>query len=171
MVLFWLGVAGWLLVVLIGFVLLRTTLMVVRVEHDSMSPALQHGDRVVVWRRWPARFLRKDRIVLVHSESPAIDRSLYIKRVVGLPGDTLVASPQGGFRVIRDINKLNDGYGLSDSVADDSHTRRVFPIPRGHFFVCGDNQSRSTDSRQWGPLSFQCLRGIVIRKLSRAAVR
>ena len=50
-----------------------------------------------------------------------IDQSLYIKRVVGLPGDTLVVSPQEGFRVIRDINKLNDGYRLRDSVADDSH--------------------------------------------------
>ncbi len=165
MELLWLGVGGWLLIILIGFFLLRITLVVVRVEHDSMSPALQHGDRVVVWRRWPARFLRKDRIVLVHSESPAIDQSLYIKRVVGLPGDTLVVSPREGFRVIRDINKLNDGYRLRDSVADDSHTRRVLPIPCGHFFVCGDNQDRSTDSRHWGPLSFRCLRGIVIRKL------
>ena len=171
MVLFWIGVLGWLLIVFISFVLLRTTLMVVRVEHDSMSPALQHGDRVLVWRHWPARFLHKDHIVLVHSESPAIDRSLYIKRVVGLPGDTMVVSPREGFRVVRESNELSDGYRLSDSVAQDSNTKRVSPIPPRYFFVCGDNQDRSTDSRQWGPLSFRCLQGIVIRKLSKAAAR
>lgn len=55
MVLFWIGAGCCLLILLISFVLLRTTLMVVRVDHDSMSPALQHGDRVVVWRHWPAQ--------------------------------------------------------------------------------------------------------------------
>ena len=171
MVLFWLGVVGWLLIVFIGFVLLRTTLMVVRVEHDSMSPALRHGDRVLVWRHWPARLLHKDHIVLVQSQHPAIDRSLYIKRVVGLPGDTLVVSPREGFRVVREGNALDDGYGLSDSGSHDSHTKRVLPIHPRYFFVCGDNQDRSTDSRHWGPLSFQCLQGIVIRKLSKATAR
>ena len=170
MVLFGLGVGGCLLILLIGFVM-QITLVVVTVEHSSMSPALQHGDRVLVWRRWPARFLHKGHIVLVHSEFPPIDQSLYIKRVVGLPGDKLAVSPREGFRAVREGNEFSDGDGLSDSVADDSHARRVFPMPRGHFFVCGDNQDSSTDSRQWGPLSFRCLQGIVVRKLSKAAAR
>lgn len=167
---FWLGAVVSLLIILIGFAI-RITLVVVTVEHDSMSPALQHGDRVLIWRCWPARLLRRDHIVLVRSESPPIDRSLYIKRVVGLPGDALVVSPQEDFRVVSDGNKLNDGYGLSDAVADDSDGSRVLPIPRDHFFVCGDNQDRSIDSRHWGPLAFQCLQGIVIRKLSKATAR
>ena len=71
MELLWLGVVVSLLIILIGFVLLWTIMVVVRVEHDSMSPALRHGDRVVVWRHWPTRWLRHGHIVLVHSEYPA----------------------------------------------------------------------------------------------------
>ena len=144
-----------------------------------MVPTLHYGNRVLVWRCCLHRWLHRGRLVVVEHEAdrspsrwPTPDEpALYIKRVVGLPGDKLAVSPREGFRAVREGNEFSDGDGLSDSVADDSHARRVFPMPRGHFFVCGDNQDSSTDSRQWGPLSFRCLQGIVVRKLSKAAAR
>ena len=63
---------------------------------------------------------------------------MYVKRLVGLPGDTV----QSG----------------SDE------TQRLAVPPR-HLFVCGDDRPGSRDSRHWGPLPLRSLRGIVLTKL------
>ena len=94
-----LGVGAGLLL-LGGFVVLRRALAIVTVEGTSMVPTLHDGDRVLAWRLWPARWLRRGAIVVVKYEAeqeyPASPRranrrtpSLYVKRLVGMPGDTL----------------------------------------------------------------------------------
>lgn len=119
---------------------------VVKVSHTSMEPTLSHRDRVVVFRYWPARWLRKGWIVIFWPEQfgpfRAEQDTPYIKRVVGLPGDTVVL-PE---------NEHQSG-------------QTVWPIPPRHFFVLADNLSTTSDSRLWGPVSFNGLQGVVILKL------
>ena len=170
------------LLLLGGFVVLRRALAIVTVEGTSMVPTLHYGDRVLAWRLWPARWLRRGAIVVVKYEAeqeyPASPRranrrtpSLYVKRLVGMPGDTLrwfddrspavdevvaamVAS--GEFAGIQHAELAAGVVGNQD---------RVLTVPAGHLFVCGDNRRVSNDSREWGALPFQSLQGIVLLKM------
>src|SRR6266571_228509 len=94
----WLNLIG-LVVILLAFVsifffIVRTALVVVTVQYTSMSPTLEDGDRVLVWRYWPARWLRKGQVVIVWpwlsaSTSWRLMRQSevvpFIKRVIALP--------------------------------------------------------------------------------------
>ena len=125
------------------------SLEIVTVHQLSMLPALRPGDRVVVFRHWPARWLHQGQIVIlwpVHWDGPyGPEQTMpYIKRVVGLPGDT-ISLPE---------NERNPG-------------KTVWHIPPKHFFVLADNRPTTTDSRLWGPVPFSGLLGVVIFKLSR----
>ena len=182
---FWLGVGGWLLVILAaGVVLARAMLVIVTIEHDSMLPTLEHGDRVVVFRYWPVQWLRRGSIVLVwpwHTVSggvPATDIPdvhygfSFVKRVVSLPGDTLVIDldqdrDRPRFRVAVGSSEPDGTRRPSEFAAQDGNGRRVIRIPPGHFYVCGDNPHNSVDSHTWGPLPFHSLQGLALVRLPR----
>lgn len=143
--------------------LARATLVVVTVVGQSMTPALQTGDRVLVLRYWPSGRLRIGHIVLVWpwgmapSGPKPFSETPYIKRIIGLPGDTLVTS----------LVELNDFHRRRESAAHDSNGQRVWHIPPGHVFVRGDNPLRGFDSLSWGPIPFRGVLGIVIKTLPR----
>lgn len=146
----------------VSILFIRLTLVVVTIEHMSMSPVLEHGDRVLVFRHWPAKWPRKGHIVLVYpspssSRTPRLpsktDLTPVIKRVVGLPGETLTQYF---------VSRRKDS--TKPALAD------VYPpwhVPPEHVFVCGDNFTNSVDSRVWGPLPIQNLLGLVVMKLTR----
>lgn len=156
MILSWLALASCFLILVFASIgLLRIALTVVTIQGQSMSPVLEESDRVLVWRFWPTRWLRHGHIVIVRQwgdeGSPP-----FIKRIVGLPGDTLVTS----------IDDLPEHLRPSLLAAHDTQGRRVWHIPPGHLFVRGDNRRGSVDSLSWGPIPFQRVDGIVLRKLS-----
>lgn len=131
----------------------RLALVVVTVQNRSMAPTLQPGDRVLVLRRWPARWLCKGMIVIVAPESeprtgapPFGVRTPFIKRVIGLPGEQLSLP----------MTQPDDPAPTENS---------IWSIPPAHFFVRGDNRSRSIDSCTWGPLPYATLLGLVTLRL------
>lgn len=148
----------------IFLILIRTLLGVVTVRSHSMSPTLEHGDRVLTLRHWPSRLLRKGNIVIVQ---PNVDRpidptlrranTLFIKRIVGMPGDTIRASFAFG-----------DDTGFVNDIADEKpQTGLVWGVPAGHVFVRGDYAYGGFDSRCWGPVPFRSILAIVVIKLPR----
>lgn len=136
----------------------------------SMEPQLAAGDRVVVSRlSYRMHDPRRGDIVVFHD--PAADDGddgfsplrlgrealealgvvkprdkELIKRVVGLPGETV--SARGG-------TVLVDGQPLFEPYLDETAITGDFgpaPVPEGHLFVMGDNRGNSKDSRRFGPV-------------------
>jgi signal peptidase I len=149
---------------LLILMLMRCFLLVVTVENRSMAPTLEAGDRVLMIRHWPTRWLRKGQIVLIEPGfGTAIGPTLlaatpYIKRIVALGGETFTISNT-------DITIHN--YSCNHKI-DHAQNQQVWHIPAGHLFVQGDS-AQSVDSRIWGPLPLQSIRGVTLMKLPHKA--
>lgn len=152
-----------LIAVALVFGLLRNFLFLVEVNGWSMYPTFNHGDRVVAVRFWPSRRLRRGQIVVCRFPPEwqpqfmpkPIGRELYIKRIVGLPGEV----------VATDISELPEPLQAMQKSAYDDQGRRIWHVPTGHCFVKGD--SFGLDSRTVGPVPFHALRGLVFVRLPR----
>lgn len=151
-------VPGGVLLLLCGccLLLMRTCLIVITVQGQSMSPTLEPGDRVLAIRPIFLRRVRKGQIVLFKQadrDEARVDQalSLHIKRVVALAGGDYLSSAEPG---------IYSEYVTREDQGDTWH------IPQDHIFVCGDNREQSIDSRIWGPLPLRNVRGIVVKKLA-----
>jgi signal peptidase I len=113
----------------------------VRVENISMKPTLQPGEFVLVNKI--AYKIGKpqvgDIIVFHYPRDPAED---YIKRVIGLPGDTVTV---GNGKVAVDGKVLDEPYIAAPPAYSGS-----WVIPADQLFVLGDNRNQSSDSHSWG---------------------
>jgi signal peptidase I len=90
----------------------------------------------------------------------------FVKRVIGLPGDTVRENKQG-FILIRSagsktFEKLKEPYLTSSRrLADTAHFGKTWHVPKDDYFMMGDNRSQSCDSRTWGSVPRNKLIGIV----------
>lgn len=141
---------------LIGILLVRVFLIDnVRVEGQSMYPTLnmeEYNDRVVVerYKHYTKNYKRGDVVIL---KSHRTNNDIFIKRVIGLPGETIEIK-QG--RVYINDNLLEEDY-LSDNMNTNPQMKVV--VPQGHLFVLGDNRVNSTDSRIIGTVSIDDILG------------
>lgn len=125
------------------------------VRGSSMEPGIHDHDRIVIdhLSYLVGDVQRGDVVVLRYPLDPSLD---YIKRVVGLPGDE-VSIARGEVRVNGEL--LEEPYVAPSSIEPWTTLRaRVRP---GHYFVLGDNRRRSSDSREFGQVPYEYLRGRV----------
>ncbi len=118
------------------------------VEGLSMFPTFNNGDYLII-DEISYRFndpARGDVIVFRHSEGV-----FYIKRVIGLPGETVSIS-RGTVTITRTdgtLLTLDESYVINE---DATYTLSATLGPE-QYFVMGDNRPKSSDSRSWGALS------------------
>jgi len=136
-----------------------------KIPSGSMEDTLLIGDYIMVnrfvyaptrfdWERalLPARPVRRgDIVVFKFPNEPEVD---YIKRVVGLPGDT-VEIRRGvvhvnGERLVEPF--VNEAYRVRED-------REPVRVEEGHYFVMGDHRDRSADSRVWGQVPRELIKG------------
>jgi signal peptidase I len=152
------------IVALVVAVLLRTyVVQTFFIPTGSMEPTLNVGDRILVNKlSYHLHGVNRGDIV-VFQRPPAENCggpvvSDLVKRVIGLPGETISLS--GGYV---DINgkRLNESWLPADRQGitgqgppgTASNLARPYKIPANHYFVMGDNRQNSCDSRYWGPIS------------------
>lgn len=121
-----------------------------RIEGSSMEPNLHDGEYVIIDRvsyvLHPPE--RGDVIVFV---PPTGDKD-YIKRVMGLPGDTVE---------VRNSQVIVNGKVLDEPYlnAPTNYTYGPQTIEPGHYFVLGDNRNNSSDSHSWGAIASSTIIG------------
>jgi signal peptidase I len=125
----------------------------VKVEGTSMAPLLSDQERIFI-NKFVYRFEPIDRGDVVVFWYP-LDRSKsFIKRVVGLPGET-VEIRHGTVYINGDA--VSEPY-VPPQYADVSDYGPI-KVPRGSYFVMGDHRISSNDSRVFGPVSSQFIYG------------
>ncbi len=145
-------------IVAVAFVLswvLRTFVVEARViPTGSMLPTIQLQDRVFVDKIFFKYFdeIRQGDIIVFHPPPAAHSSEDFIKRVIGLPGDTVEIK---NHIVIVNGEKLNEPY-LLEQPDDDFPALKV---PSDSLFVMGDNRNNSADSREWGLLPLENVTG------------
>ncbi|OIO48260.1 MAG: signal peptidase I [Parcubacteria group bacterium CG1_02_40_82] len=121
------------------------------VQGASMEPNYQDGEYLIIdevsYRLGEP--LRGEVVVFKYPQNPS---EFFIKRIIGLPGETIKIDD---IKIIIE-NKANpEGFVLDES----SYLKNVPPmgqetttLKENEFFVLGDNRAASFDSRRWGPL-------------------
>ena len=133
------------------------------VSGTSMVPTFQSGQYLIIDEltyhfNTPAR---GDVVVFKYPKNP---EQYFIKRVIGLPGETVVVNEQGKV-IIKDITgkevaTLNEPYvrfTKSDSVET--------TLGVNEYFMMGDNRAGSYDSRMWGPVKRDLIVGRAFLRL------
>ncbi len=115
----------------------------VKVEGTSMEPRLEPRDRIFVNKfvYYLSDVNRGDIVVFWY---PKDKTKSFIKRVIGLPGETVEV--RSGVVYLND-EKLSEPY-LAGEVDNESYPLQVVPLDQ--YFVLGDHRNSSNDSRDWG---------------------
>ncbi len=168
-------------VLFVVFVLRSFLVEPFQIPSPSMVPTLQIGDFILV-----NKFTYGIRLPVVRTKVldinqpergdvmvffPPHEKRYFIKRVIGLPGDTIEYKNNGlfvnGKKVLEEYKaRLSEGhftYNIYQETLGDAkyetrklvnpqplnaHLKRV--VPEGHYFMMGDNRNNSSDSRVWG---------------------
>lgn len=96
-----------------------------------------------------------DIIIFEYPEDPNID---FIKRVIGLPGDTIEVRDK---QLYRNGKPLQESYTIfkdPNSIVAGRDNFGPIKVPQGEYFVMGDNRDNSHDSRFWGCIKRESIR-------------
>lgn len=128
------------------------------VSGESMYPTFHNGDYLIVdelsYRFHEPR--RGDVIVFRYPNDP---KRFFIKRVIGLPGETLIFRDRAVYLKSTEHPEgelINEPYLKQITIPGENREVTVDP---DHYFVMGDNRGASSDSRAWGQLPRENITG------------
>ena len=163
---------------LLLFIILSALIGRFEIHQISMEPNFHEGQRVLVSKLdsiWSSLFVRTAHAadsrrnspfalqhgqVVVFFKTPARDQDALIKRVIGLPGDTVE---------LRDGTVLINGVLLDEPYVNGAQTFcgnycEPFTLGPDEYFLMGDNRANSLDSRSFGPISSDEIIGRVVMR-------
>ena len=148
---FWLDLQVWLRDILVSVAIAAVVIVFlyqpVKVEGTSMLPHLADEERIFV-NKFLYNFDAIDRGDVVVFKFPIDPSKSYIKRVVGLPGETV--------EILDGTVHLNGAPYRERYVLPRYRDRGSYPqivVPEGEYYVLGDHRNTSNDSRTWGTVA------------------
>lgn len=150
-----------IVIAIVIFILLRDYIVQpFQVEGHSMDNTLANGEQMLMFKQTSI-----ERFDVIVFPDPMRSGSSYVKRVIGLPGDSL--------EMVNDVLYINDqaveepyleplkSQATENFTSDFSlwDTIGVEVIPEGYYFVMGDNRPHSGDSRQFGLVPIESVEG------------
>lgn len=139
---------SWVRVVLgafiVALILSKFVIVNAKVPTGSMISTIEKGDKLIGFR---LSYLFSDpkRGDIVMFDAPDKKDTIYIKRLIGLPGDEIKISNNQLY--------INGELQVEDYVKNgwtNSPGTEVYTVPKGQYFMMGDNRDGSSDSRVWG---------------------
>ena len=130
-------------VVIVVFVVNNVVLIKAKIPSESMEETIMTNDRIFGFRLaykfdQPKRY---DVIIFKYPDNPS---ELFIKRIIGLPGET-VAMREGKVYINDSEKPLDDSFCPEDPLGDFG----PYTVPEDSYFMLGDNRNYSKDSRFW----------------------
>jgi signal peptidase I len=126
------------------FFLITFVAQAFRVQGTSMLPLLEDGERIIVnklvYRFYPIQ--RGDVVVFWYPKDPSVS---FIKRVVGLPGDSVEIR-----RGVLYVNGARAQEPYLQAGFRDHESHGPVTVRAGYYYVLGDHRNGSNDSRNWG---------------------
>lgn len=118
------------------------------VSGDSMIPTFRNGEYLIV-DQLSYRFGPPERGDVIIMRYPLDTKKYFIKRIIGLPGETL--SIEGSAVTVTLID--GKSFVLPEPYVKNPREDSVtVTLKNDEYFVMGDNRAASSDSRRWGPL-------------------
>lgn len=132
------------------------------VSGNSMYPTFHNGEYLIVdeLSKYVGTYERGDVVIIRYPNDPS---KYFIKRVIGLPGETITV--RGGIVAITSSTRtepltLDEPYVKNAKVENLSRT-----LDTEEYFVMGDNRAQSSDSRVWGPVPTRLMDGKALVRL------
>jgi signal peptidase I len=124
------------------FLILQTTIQSSIVDGSSMEPGLKDRQRLIVVKSaYSFKAPERGDIIIIHP--PVAPQNQWVKRVIGLPGDTIEVKNKTVY--VNDI-PLDEPY-ISERP---EYVLAPYKVPDDNYFVLGDNRNESSDShRRW----------------------
>ena len=134
-----------LVIVLLTWVIVTFVGQRTKVDGHSMEPTLSDGDNLIV-DKLSYRFHDPERFDIIVFPFQYQANTYYIKRIIGLPGETVQIMEDGSIYI--NGEKLEESYGR-EVIQPETIGRAAEPIVLGEdeYFVMGDNRNNSSDSR------------------------
>lgn len=136
--------AGVLITIFVAFVCVFSFGIKTSIIGDSMYPTLENGQEIFVDRLRYILFSPKRGDVIVFTPDGNENSHFYVKRVIGLPGET-VQIKDG--RVYIDGELFEEDMQFYDLMEDAGIAENVIVLSKDEYFVLGDNRNSSEDSR------------------------
>jgi signal peptidase I len=141
--------------VVLVFLIVHFALAVRTIVDPKMSPALKQGQWVAI-NQMAYIFGTPSRGELVLMADPSNNSNVMIRRVIGLPGDTVTLTATtiavNGVTLTEPYVQANPGVPANPVVGN-------FTVPKDSFYVLGDNRTEADDSRQFGIVPRQNISG------------
>lgn len=134
----------YILVVLLGTWLLITFVgQRTSVSGSSMEPTLQHNDQLIL-DKISYRFSEPQRYDIIVFPFLYQEKTYYVKRIIGLPGETVQIDEEGNIYIDGEI--LEEDYGM-ETMNYPGIAAEPITLGDDEYFVLGDNRNNSEDSR------------------------
>lgn len=133
------------------------------VSGASMDPTFQDGEYLIV-DEISYRFVEPERGEVIIFRFPENPSKFFIKRIIGLPGETISLNNRGSITISNP--EKPEGFVLDQSfLSVETRGIEFITLSDTEYFVLGDNRPASSDSRIWGPLEEDLIIGKAFLRL------